>query len=273
MAHYASDCWDLEISGEYGWVECVGIAHRGCYDLEAHEAASGSGSLRAWRAFDSPREIQRNFLKPIAAIFGPTFKQQGSEVKALLQQLDPLPTELPFKLTLVDGTQVEITADVVERTSEQRTEHGEWYLPHVVEPSFGIDRIIWHLLDHAFLETEKEEQQYVILKLNENVAPIDLMVFPLMEKDGLDTSALNLNSRLLAIPGIFSTYDGSGSIGRRYARADEIGVPWAITVDYESMQDDTVTIRRRDDQRQVRASIDELLAHLDAGNLASLFST
>ena len=135
---------------------------------------------------------------------------------------------------------------------------GEWYIPHVVEPAFGIDRIIWHLIDHSYSELDKDGEIYNRLEFEETVSPIDVAVLPLFEKDGMNELAIEIHRRLCAKKGIFSIYDGSGSIGRRYARADEIGVPFCITVDHDSLSDKSVTIRERDSTNQKRVPIDDL---------------
>jgi glycyl-tRNA synthetase len=83
--------------------------------------------------------------------------------------------------------------------------------------------------------------------------------------------ARQISSRVSSMPGIHGDLDVSRSIGRRYARADEIGVPWAITVDHASLEDGTVTVRRRDDQTQVRAEVESLLSHLSSGTIGELF--
>ena len=83
--------------------------------------------------------------------------------------------------------------------------------------------------------------------------------------------AHDIHRRICSTPNLASYYDGSGSIGRRYARADEVGVPWAVTVDQESMQDGTVTIRHRDDGEQVRIQVDDLVETLSKGTISSLF--
>ena len=97
-----------------------------------------------------------------------------------------------------------------------------------------------------------------MLKLASLVAPIDVVILPLFEKGGMDEIAAALHKRCCSIPNLVSMYDASGSIGKRYARADEIGVPLCITVDHQSLEDDTVTMRMRDDGSQVRILIDEL---------------
>jgi len=118
---------------------------------------------------------------------------------------------------------------------------------------------------------EKEGEEYTILTLEPSLAPYDLVVLPLFSKDGMNELAREVLERINAISGIIAEIDTSRSIGRRYARADEIGVPWAVTIDHQSLDDGTVTIRRRDDQRQVRVNVDALVESVDSGSLQSLF--
>jgi glycyl-tRNA synthetase len=271
MAHYAEDCWDCEILGEHGWIECVGIANRTCHDLLSHEKFSNSNSLRAWREFDEAKVESKEVLSPNTSILGPIFRGKAGSVLEALEELKELPNTLPFQLLLNDGVEVEITAEMVERKIVSKNIAGEWFTPHVIEPAFGIDRIIWHILDHAYEETEKEGEKYNLLKLSESVAPADLIVLPLFEKDGMGDTARRLNSRLNSMKGVTSLIDSSKSIGRRYARADEIGIPWAVTIDHTTLEDETVTVRRRDDQKQIRTEIKELLSLVNSGNVSSLF--
>ena len=256
MAHYASDCWDAEIHGSYGWVECVGIAHRGCYDLESHEKATGK-SLRARREFSEPQVIETDGWTINGATAGPAFRALAGAVKAAVEGL-PASTSFPHLLTLESGEQVTVETEHVKRDQRTETITGEWYIPHVVEPAFGIDRIIWHILDHAYDETGKDGEEYTVMRLSENVAPVDYCVFPLFEKDGMGELALSIHKTLCSKQNLVSMYDSSGSIGRRYARADEIGVPKCITVDHQSLEDQTVTIRDRDSGEQHRVRIDSL---------------
>jgi glycyl-tRNA synthetase len=94
---------------------------------------------------------------------------------------------------------------------------------------------------------------------------------PLFDKDGMDELANSLLSKVLSIRGVQVNLDSTGSIGKRYARADEIGVPWAITVDHTSLVDGTVTIRNRDDQRQIRVDTGKLIGHIENRDVSSLF--
>ena len=256
MAHYASDCWDAEIHGSYGWVECVGIAHRGCYDLESHEKATGK-SLRARREFSEPQVVETDGWTINGAPAGPAFRALAGAVKAAVEGL-PATTSFPHLVSLESGEQVTVEPEHVKRDQRTETITGEWYIPHVVEPAFGIDRIIWHILDHAYDETGKDGEEYTVMRLSENVAPVDYCVFPLFEKDGMGELAQSIHRTLCSKQNLVSMYDSSGSIGRRYARADEIGVPKCITVDHQSLEDQTVTIRDRDSGEQHRVRIDSL---------------
>ena len=161
-----------------------------------------------------------------------------------------------------DDTEVSIEEGMAERRTEDRVVTGEWFTPHVVEPAFGIDRIIWHILDHAYVETEKEGERYSILRLPQRTAPFDAVVLPLFDKDGMGDMAETIAGILSKARGLKIQYDNSKSIGRRYARADEAGIPWAITVDHQSLEDGSVTLRRRDDGKQVRCSKDDLQSML-----------
>ena len=146
-----------------------------------------------------------------------------------------------------------ILPEHVDITRQMVKKQGERFTPQVVEPSFGSDRLVYVALEHAY--QEKEDRK--ILSFPRDIAPIQIGVYPLVSKDGLQQKASQVH-HTLADEGFIVEYDESGSIGRRYARADEIGVPLGITVDYETLEDNTVTIRDRDSWKQVRSKIEEL---------------
>jgi glycyl-tRNA synthetase len=127
------------------------------------------------------------------------------------------------------------------------------FFPHVVEPSFGSDRLVYTTLEYA----HKTKEGRTLLSLPRDVAPIQLSIFPLVSKEGLPEKAKQLHQKLIN-EGFMVEYDESGSIGRRYARADEVGIPLGITIDYQTLEDDTVTLRDRDTWRQVRNKIEKL---------------
>lgn len=124
---------------------------------------------------------------------------------------------------------------------------------HVVEPSYGIDRPLYCALEHAYVR--EGERKY--LKLPPELAPVEVSVLPLLKRDGLDEKAKEVWA-ILRRSGFLADYDESGSIGRRYARADEIGTPYCVTVDHRTLEDETVTIRERDSTEQRRVKISEL---------------
>ncbi len=134
--------------------------------------------------------------------------------------------------------------------------NGSKVVPHVVEASFGLDRLLLALLDTSV--QDGLERGWEWLDLNEKVAPYLYGVFPLQKDAKLVAKAMEL-SRLLIEKGVPSYYAETGSIGKRYPRADEIGVPYCITIDYQTIEDDTVTIRDRNTMKQVRKGIGELV--------------
>ena len=125
-------------------------------------------------------------------------------------------------------------------------------IPHVIEPSQGVDRLFLALLIDAYTQ----EEDRVVLKLHPKLAPYKVGVFPLVSRDGLDEIAKGVYERLKNEFTCF--YDEKGSIGRRYARQDEIGTPFCVTVDYQTKEDNTVTIRDRDTKQQIRVKIERL---------------
>ncbi len=134
---------------------------------------------------------------------------------------------------------------------------GKRFIPHVLELSFGVDRNFFTLMDLGYREEGKRQW----FSLPAFVAPWTAGVYPLVKKDGLDKKAREVQ-RMLAEEGVDCFYDEKGSIGKRYARADEIGVAYGITIDYQTLEDDTVTVRERDSTQQERVSISELAEKL-----------
>lgn len=137
-------------------------------------------------------------------------------------------------------------------------------IPHVVEPSLGVDRLFWCVLEHSYRPNGGAEgRDWEWLDLPPAVAPFVAAIFPLMKKQGLPEKALEIVDSLRA-DGMDVLYDESGSIGKRYARADEIGIPYCLTVDFDSLSANDVTIRFRNDGRQVRIPIDGILQRIKA---------
>jgi len=183
LAHYSSDCWDLEYNFPFGWKELEGIADRGDFDLQQH-------------------------------------------IKHSKKDLSIFDQETNKKI-----------------------------IPHVVaEPSLGVERAFLVFMFDAYNDDKKRGN--IVLNLNPKLAPVKAAVFPLMGKPELEKLAKEIHANLKKHFNV--SYDRSGSIGRRYARADEIGTPCCITVDFDSLKDKSVTIRDRDTTKQVRIKIAEL---------------
>ncbi len=285
MAHYSSDCWDAEFHSErYGWVECVGIADRGCFDLEAHASSSGKAEpFQVAVDFDEPFTFTGRKLVPNLGVLGRTFKAEAKAVAAAMEGVwtDQL-------ATLADGKHAGFDAawlddELVIRGPKDATPgdqaiaiddwdvpadgysviDGEWQItgrkviPRVIEPSFGVDRILYALWEHAYEHGEKNGEPYTVLRLSPHVAPVQVAVLPLTSKNGLPDAARLIEAGLRQ-NGIQTDYDESGNIGRRYARQDEIGTPVCVTIDNDTQKDGAVTIRDRDTTNQERVAIAEL---------------
>ncbi len=145
----------------------------------------------------------------------------------------------------------------VSSTNLKLKEEEKEFFPHVYEISAGIDRTLYVLLELALKEEEKKGEKRLYLSLSPKVAPFAAGVFPLVNKDGLDTIANEVKDMLLE-EGFNVFYDKKGSIGKRYARVDEVGVIGAITIDYQTKEEDTVTYRDRNSMQQIRVKISKL---------------
>jgi glycyl-tRNA synthetase len=147
--------------------------------------------------------------------------------------------------------------EVVDPADQQKK-----VLPHIFELSMGIDRSLYTILEHSYYEEQVRDETRVVLKLKPYLAPVLVGILPLMTKDGLGEKARQIHSELKLDFDTF--YDESGSIGRRYRRLEEVGAPFAITVDPQTMQDDTVTVRSRDSMQQERIKAADLVRYLHA---------
>ena len=136
------------------------------------------------------------------------------------------------------------------------TATGERYVPHVIEPAAGADRAMLAFLVDAYDEDEIEGEQRTVLRLHPLLAPVKVAVLPLVRKDGQPELATEVYRDLRER--VQAEYDEGGAIGRRYRRQDEIGTPWAVTIDHQSLEDHTATLRDRDSLAQVRLPIGDL---------------
>ncbi len=259
-AHYATQTFDQLVKvSKWGWIEVSGHAYRGDYDLSGHIKYSGQ-DLTVFKRFKEPKVIKKKVVKVNKAVIGRLFKSEAGMVLKIIQGLSP--DEVESMLSKLGGDYIEIEGykipkDAVNVEVTEEKVFGKRFVPHVAEPSFGVERLMIVTLDKAY----HEEADRVVLKLPVKLAPIKVAVYPLLTKEPLVKVAKEIYYDILknVIPAI---YDDSGSIGRRYARADEIGVPYAVTIDYQTLEDGTVTIRFRDSKRQIRVSRDELIRRI-----------
>ncbi|MCU4972251.1 glycine--tRNA ligase [Halobacteria archaeon AArc-m2/3/4] len=271
-SHYASDCWDAESEIDGNWIEIAGFAHRGDYDLSKHQEYSEE-RFTVFQQYDEPKTVERAVVDPDMSYLGPEF---GGDAQAVVEELETLAgrDRAAFEGETVDVEFGDETHEIpVEKTGfavEEQTEAGEHVVPHVIEPSFGVDRLVYTILHHAYREDEVAGEERTYLDLEPEVAPTFVGVFPLQSDDDLEDEAEGIAAALRA-EGLSVTYDDSGNIGRRYRRQDEVGTPFCVTVDYESLEDGGVTVRERDTTDQKRLPIDDLpetLSALRAGEVA-----
>jgi glycyl-tRNA synthetase len=250
LAHYARATVDILFKFPFGTQELEGIAARSDFDLSQHERFSG----KPMGVFDDVLRAAWSKL--------PKEKQD-----ALWRRYYENRKHYLVKM----GVGEEIAAK--EATEDAQGLAKGQYIPHVIEPSAGVDRLILALITHAYSEvTETDDkgrsETRVILKFHPRVAPVKVGVMPLLKnKPDLVKKALEVRDRLRSWMNVF--YDDGGSIGRRYARQDEAGTPFCVTIDFDTLGEkpelkDTVTVRHRDDGRQERLPIDGLLDWLQA---------
>lgn len=265
MAHYACDCWDAELLTSYGWIECVGCADRSAYDLSVHSKATGR-PLTVRVPLDPPRTV--TCWEPFVdmQLLGTRFKRDAREIRAAVydlsqETLQDLATQLSQRQLYVtvptEGlnsgrTSVVLKNDCFFITKETRIETTKVYTPNVIEPSFGIGRILYSVLEHVTWNRAQDAARQV-LSLPVLVAPTKVLVAPLSNDPEHKLTAKKLARRLRTM-GISNNVDlSSVSIGRKYARNDELGTPFAITIDFQTFEDGSVTLRERDSTAQVRA--------------------
>lgn len=255
MAHYAKDCWDAEIFTSYGWIECVGIADRSCYDLRSHGEAS-KVSLRCKRRLESPVDVEEWSLRLDKKEWGPKLKDR---FHALSEKIEGFSQEhIESRVRAMDGRtqlEVEFEGHVVNIPCERvsRRVFIENVIPDVIEPSFGIGRILYALFEHSFYLREDKRP---VFGFRPSVAPIHCEIGYLIHSSSFDEHIVRIKKFLSDNGLVVRVNDRSCSIGRKYASCDELGVPFFVTFDPDFSKDHMVTIRERDSMGQVRIDVD-----------------
>lgn len=263
MAHYAADCWDAELKTSFGWIECVGCADRSAYDLTVH-ANKTKEKLVVRQKLETPVEVTKYEIDLTKKLFGPKFRKDAPKVEAYLTELsqeelekkaEELKTNGKIVFT-VKGIEGEIELDDKFVVIEKRTkvEHVREFVPNVIEPSFGIGRIIYSIFEHSFW-SRPEDTARAVLSFPPLVAPTKVLLVPLSNHKDLAPVTAQVSKILRKEQIAFRVDDSGVSIGKRYARNDELGTPFGITIDFDSVKDGSVTLRERDSTKQVRGSV------------------
>lgn len=270
MAHYAKDCWDAELQTSYGWIECVGCADRSAYDLSVHSARTKE-KMCVRQPLAEPLVVEKTEIEIEKKKFGPKFRKNAPQVENWLLQrteceLESLQKELQENgkiMASIPGIDemVEVDSSLVKIGKVTRTEHIREFIPSVIEPSFGIGRILYALFEHSFY-CRPEDTARAVLSFPPLVAPTKVLLVPLSTNDQLQPIVKKVATCLKKQQIPFKIDDSSASIGKRYARNDELGTPFGITIDFDSCKDDTVTLRERDSTTQVRGTISDVIEAL-----------
>lgn len=267
MAHYAADCWDAELKTSFGWIECVGCADRSAYDLTVH-ANKTKEKLVVRQKLETPVEVTKYEIDLTKKLFGPKFRKDAPKVEAYLTELsqeelekkaEELKTNGKIVFT-VKGIEGEIELDDKFVVIEKRTkvEHVREFVPNVIEPSFGIGRIIYSIFEHSFW-SRPEDTARAVLSFPPLVAPTKVLLVPLSNHKDLAPVTAQVSKILRKEQIAFRVDDSGVSIGKRYARNDELGTPFGITIDFDSVKDGSVTLRERDSTKQVRGSVEAVI--------------
>ena len=245
LAHYARATVDLLFKFPFGTQELEGIAARSDFDLSQHERFSG---------------------KPMGVF--------DEELRAAWTQLDEAKKKelwqryFDARLKYLTKTGVEQAKAEKEAKEDAEGLAKGHFIPHVIEPSAGVDRLILALICHAYSEDQAPDEKgnmetRVVMRFHPRVAPIKVAVFPLLKnKPELVKKAQEVRDLLRPHMTVF--YDDTGAIGRRYRRQDEAGTPFGVTIDFDTLGEkpelkDTVTVRDRDTMQQMRVPVSELL--------------
>jgi len=275
MAHYARDCWDAELHTTYGWIEAVGHADRSAYDLKVH-ANRTKTDLSIWKTFDVPQHVDVMEAKVNKGVLGKVFRKEAKEIIEYLGSLSTPGDEAGYaeaekiendlasngecvvNVRCGQAATTTITREMVSFAKKTKKISGRSFIPHVVEPSFGLGRIIYAILEQNFVVREGGDDMRAVVAVPPVLAPIKVAVLPQSANAAFEEPVKRIMQALTGA-GITHRDDSSSvSIGKKYTRFDELGTPFAVTIDFTTPEDDTVTLRERDSCQQIRIRIDRL---------------
>ncbi|CAL9732397.1 glycine--tRNA ligase 1, mitochondrial [Monosporozyma unispora] len=267
MAHYATDCWDAELQTSYGWIECVGCADRSAFDLTVHSQKTKE-KMVVRKKLETPIEVTKFEIDLTKKLFGPKFRKDAPKVESFLLNLsqEDLKTKakeladsgkVTFTIEGIEGD-VELDDKFIKIEEKTKVEHVREYVPNVIEPSFGIGRIIYAIFEHSFWN-RPEDVARGVLSFPPLVAPSKVLLVPLSNNKELQPITKQVSDILRKSEIPFKVDDSGVSIGKRYSRNDELGTPFGVTIDFDSVTDGSVTLRERDSTKQVRGSVEAVI--------------
>jgi len=261
-AHYSKQTFDqIVIVEKWGKLEVSGHAYRHTYDLGRHMEFS-KAELYAIRQLKTPKVVRRSIVKydknAVINLFGSKAPHVFKVLASLSSEaLAKIVTESQGDRVIIEGIEIPKAIFKVEDVEEKVWV--EKIIPHVAEPSFGAERLLYVVLEYAY----SEDGGRVVMRFPRRVAPIKVGVTPLVDRDPLEEIAHRLFKELKKH--YYAMYLEGDSIGKKYAQADELGIPFVITIDYETPSKGDVTIRDRDTKKQIRVPIVDLVKVIDAG--------
>ncbi|EAT83336.2 hypothetical protein SNOG_09144 [Parastagonospora nodorum SN15] len=239
MAHYAADCWDAELLTSYGWIECVGCADRSAYDLTVHMKKTGA-PLVVREPRKEPLKVEEWQCDLDKKKFGPKFKKDGKTVEAAIEALSQ---DLREKLSLDLEKEGKIVIDV------PGVGDGKVEVPKELISIEKRTRVENALCEHIYWTREQDEARG-ILSFPPTVAPTKVLIVPLSSHTDFKPFVRTLSDKLQEL--------GISTPTNEFQRNDELGTPLGITIDFQSVKDNTFTLRDRDSTEQVRAGLDEI---------------
>ena len=276
MAHYASDCWDAEVETSYGWIEVVGHADRTCFDLLSHAKHSKVDQF-ASRSLKEPiiekkiklesnkselYQIYKDKMKLITEAMD-IISNDEEVLEAYCKQFEEKDKTV---LKLSNNEELEISKNLIsfKRYEEKKTQ--EKFIPGVIEPAFGIGRIVYCVMEHCF-RIREEDTKRTYFEFPPLVSPYKVSLLPLIYSDEMNKFIEPIRKSLVANGISYKIDDIAEGIGKRYARTDELGIPFACTIDEKTIQDGTVTLRECSSTKQVRLPISKLADEIKACSL------
>jgi len=249
------------------------VADRSCYDLTQHAAATGT-KLVAEKRLAQPKTVDLLVVIANKQTLGQKYKANSKAIITYLNELNEAASQTMSDKLAKDGTcSVTLEGDAgtfaltpadVTIKREQRQVNVEEVVPSVIEPSFGIGRIMFAVFEHNFRARDGADELRQFIALPPLIAPIKCSVLPLSNKPELRAFVDTVCANLIAADMAYRTEDSSTSVGKRYSRTDEIGIPYGCTIDFDTIHTGTVTLRERDSMTQVRCKIDEIGALVSA---------